>query len=65
MQALAIDPTGHHMVTAGADSMVKVWDVRTFKPMHAYRSPAPPTWMDISQRGMLAVGHGRRVQVGL
>lgn len=63
IKAIAIDPTGHHMVTAGFDSMVKVWDVRTFKPMHAYRSPAPPAWLDISQRGMLAVGHGRRVQV--
>ena len=64
LRAVAFDATGHHMVTVGADCMIKVWDVRNFKPMHAYRSPATPTWLDISQRGMLAVGHGRRVQVG-
>eukprot|EP00887_Chlorella_sp_A99_P001363 scaffold8.g1363.t1 len=41
---------------------VKVWDVRTFKPLHAYFSPAPAAALDISQRGMLAVGYGRRIQ---
>ena len=43
---------------------VKVWDVRTFRELHAYYSPAPVEWADISQRGLLAVGYGRRVQVG-
>lgn len=33
------------------------------KPMHNYFSHAPITRMDISQRGMLAVGYGRKVQV--
>ena len=40
-----------------------MWDLRTFRPLHAYYSPAPAEWCDISQRGMLAVGYGRRVQV--
>ena len=43
---------------------VKVWDIRTLRPLHAYYSPSPADWCDISQRGMLAVGYGRRVQVG-
>ena len=42
---------------------VRVWDVRTFKPRHAYFSHAPVDALDISQRGMLALGHGRTVQV--
>lgn len=51
------------MVTTGADGQVRIWDLRTYKPLHAYFSPSPATWCDISQRGMLAVGWGRRVNV--
>ena len=40
-----------------------MWDLRTFQPLHAYYSPSPAEWCDISQRGMLAVGYGRRIQV--
>jgi len=35
-----------------------------FRPLHAYYSPSPAEWCDISQRGLLAVGYGRRIQVG-
>ncbi len=61
--SVAADPTGHHMVTTGADGQVKVWDLRTYQPLHSYFSPAPATWCDISQRGMLAVGWGRRINI--
>ncbi|PSC71469.1 WD40 repeat [Micractinium conductrix] len=63
VRSLAVDPDGRHMVTTGADGQVKVWDIRTLRPLHAYYSPSPADWCDISQRGMLAVGYGRRVQV--
>ena len=52
-----------HMVTAGMDATVKVWDVRTFKHINSYYCPAPATALDISQRGLLAVGYGPHVQV--
>ena len=56
---LAIDPTGKYMVTAGADSKLKVWDLRTWKHLHTYTCYfAPPSTIDISQRGILGVGHG-------
>jgi len=56
---LAIDPSGKYMVTAGADSKLKVWDLRTWKHLHTYSCHhAPPTSIDISQRGILGVGHG-------
>ncbi len=42
---------------------MRVWDVRALKPMHSYFSRAPPTCLDISQRGLLAVGSQRRIQV--
>lgn len=50
-----------HRVTTGC-LQVKVWDVRTYRPLHAYFSHAPATSLDISQRGLLAVGYGRRIQ---
>ena len=63
VRSLSVDPTGRYMVTSGADKSLKVWDVRTYRPLHSYTSAAPIEWSDISQRGLLAVGHGRRVQV--
>lgn len=63
VKAVAVDSTGRYMVTSGADKSIRVWDIRMYKPMHAYNTPAPVAWMDISQRGMLATGYTRRVQV--
>eukprot|EP00808_Paulinella_micropora_P006803 g63712.t1 len=63
VQALAIDRAGNHMVSSGLDGQVKVWDVRTYKPLHGYFSVRPATSLDISQRGLLAVANGPHVQV--
>ncbi|KAK9822240.1 hypothetical protein WJX81_004686 [Elliptochloris bilobata] len=63
VRALAVDLSGRHLVTAGADGQVRVWDVRMYKPRHAYFSHAPVEALDISQRGLLALGHGHTVQV--
>lgn len=48
---------------AGADNQMKVWDVRTFKPVHSYFTYNTISRMDISQKGLLAVGYGRKIQV--
>lgn len=63
MRAVAVDPSGRYMVSAGADRQVKVWDVRTFKSLHDYNAPAPASSLCVSQRGMLSLAYGRRVQV--
>lgn len=63
VRAAAVDASGRFLVTAGADCRVKVWDVRTFRPLHAYAADAAPTSVDISQRGLLAVAMGSKVQV--
>lgn len=63
VRAAAVDHGGHYLVTAGADKSIKVWDIRTFKPLHSYYSKAPVGWLDVSQRGLLAVGHGRKINV--
>lgn len=64
VSALAMDGSGRHMVTAGLDGQLKLWDLRMLKPLHAYLCARPASALDISQRGLLAVGFGRRVQVG-
>lgn len=63
VSAVAIDQSGLHMVTSGVDGQVAVWDVRKLQRMHSYFTRSPATTLDISQRGLLAVGCGRKVQV--
>ena len=63
VQALAVDSQGRQMVTAGADGHMKVWDIRMFKRIHTYSTQRPATTVDISQRGMIAVGSGPHVHV--
>ena len=59
IHSLAIDKTGRYMVTGGADSQVKIWDLRMYKETHAYYTRGGvPTSLDISQRGVLGIGHG-------
>ena len=64
IRSIAVDPRdGRYVATAGADSQVKIFDLRTYKEVHAYFSAAPAACVDISQRGMLAVCYGGRAQI--
>ena len=57
--SLAIDRGGRYMVTGGGDSRVKIFDLRMYKEVHSYNTyGGPPSCLDISQMGMLGVGHG-------
>lgn len=59
VHSLAIDKSGRHMVTGGADSKVKIWDLRMYKETHSYYTKGGiPTSIDISQKGVLGIGHG-------
>ena len=51
------------MATAGTDGKMKVWDVRTYQPVHEYFNPMPATKLTISQKGILAVGWSGQVEV--
>lgn len=51
------------MATSGLDGQMKIWDVRTYKQLQAYYTPTPASCLAISQRGLLAVGHGPNIQV--
>ena len=63
--ALAIDSGGRYCVTAGADARMKVWDIRKFsdEPVFNYFLPSPAHTLDVSQRGLVAVGYASHVQV--
>ena len=51
------------MATGGLDGRVKMWDVRTFRVLQEYRLQQAPEALDISQRGILAMGFGTHVEV--
>lgn len=58
IHSLAIDPSGRKMVTGGADRQIRIWDLRMYKETHSYFCAAGvPCSLDVSQRGVLAVGH--------
>ena len=63
VKGVTIDKSGKYMVTSGQDGQVKVWDLRTYMPVHAYYSAQPSSHIQISQRGLLAVGWGSTVQI--
>lgn len=54
---------GHHLITAGSDSTVRVWDVRTFRELHAWTTPSMLTSVAVSQRDMIAASFGSTVHV--
>jgi len=63
IQALAVQD--HTLVTSGTDCQVSVWDLRMYKRRFAYQTSnrMPATGLDISQTGLLAVSHGKRVTI--
>lgn len=64
VSAVAIDPTGQHMATAGVDGSLRVWDLRTYREaLTALNAGSRVSSLDFSQRGVLAVGHGPRVTI--
>jgi U3 small nucleolar RNA-associated protein 7 len=60
---LAIDREGRYMATAGLDGYMKIWDLRKFTALHSYKLDHPAVSLDVSDRGLLAIGTGRTMQV--
>ncbi|EPX72123.1 U3 snoRNP-associated protein Utp7 [Schizosaccharomyces octosporus yFS286] len=60
---VAIDREGKYMVTAGADSLMKVWDLRNYKEVHSYYTPTPAQRLTLSDTGLLTVGWGPHATV--
>jgi U3 small nucleolar RNA-associated protein 7 len=61
--SMAVNRAGTALVTAGLDSMVHVWDLRTYGKLHSVRTRRVAGHLDISQRGLLAIGDGTFVDV--
>ncbi|KAG0252733.1 Small subunit (SSU) processome component [Mortierella polycephala] len=61
--AMAIGHSGTYMATAGLDGQLKLWDLRSYKPVQEYYTPTPASSLSVSQRGLLAVGFGPHVSV--
>ncbi|CAE7485236.1 utp7 [Symbiodinium natans] len=60
----AIAVSGNYMVTAGAESKWKVWDLRTYAELHCYRTRGHAvSSIDISMTGLVATGAGCHLEV--
>lgn len=60
---IVVAPNGRWMVTSGADSKVKIWDLRTYKMAASWTAPALTTALTVSQRGLVGMGFGATVQI--
>ncbi|KYO32870.1 WD repeat-containing protein 46 [Alligator mississippiensis] len=63
VRALAVDHSGTYMATAGLDRQLRVFDLRTYQPLHALVLPTGAGHLAYSQRGLLAATTGNIVQV--
>ncbi|KAM8863070.1 WD repeat-containing protein 46 [Spinachia spinachia] len=63
VRSVAVDKTGTYMVTSGMDKKLKVYDIRSYKPLKSYFLPAGASCLSLSQRGLLSAATGDIVQV--
>ncbi|CAG8532493.1 17541_t:CDS:10 [Dentiscutata erythropus] len=63
VKAISVDHTGNYMATSGLDGRLKLWDIRTYKPLQEYFTRTPATSLSISQLGLLGVGWGPHITV--
>lgn len=64
MSALTVDHKGQHLVTAGLDRKVKVWDIRALSgPLVEYDLRLPANHVEVSQKGVLAICQGNYCEI--
>ncbi|KIW14489.1 hypothetical protein PV08_07273 [Exophiala spinifera] len=63
VRSIAVDRSGHYMLCGGQDLRLKLWDLRALKEVHSYTTRQPATSIDISDRGLAAVGNGTGVTI--
>jgi len=62
--SMSVEKKGTYMATSGLDGLLKLWDIRTYKPVYSYRmNGRPAAATAISHRGMLAAAFGSQVYV--
>jgi len=61
---VAVHGNGNYMVTAGADGLWKVWDLRKYDSVHAFRSFGhAASSVDVSMTGLVGIGFGSHVEI--
>ncbi|EDS30716.1 WD repeat protein 46 [Culex quinquefasciatus] len=64
LTAVAVDPTGTQMATAGLDRTVKLWDIRQLDgPTVEYRLQTAASGIDLSQKGLMAISMGNICEI--
>lgn len=63
VRSIAVDRSGHYMLTGGQDSRLKLWDIRALKEVHNYSTRQPATSISISDRGLAAIATGTSVTI--
>lgn len=64
VRAVAVNPKGSAMATAGLDGVVKLWDLRyNYRPLGEYRSMRPVVSLAFSQKDLLAAAFGSHVVI--
>lgn len=63
VRSMAIDRSGHYMLCGGQDLRLKLWDLRALKEIHSYTTRQPASSIDISDRGLAAIGNGTGVTI--
>ena len=61
ISTFAVD--GNNLITCGNDSKMRVWDLRTNKQIYDYFNPMTASFINTSQKGLLAVAYGNKVEV--
>lgn len=61
VRSIAMDRSGNYMLCGGQDLRLKLWDIRAMKEVHSYTTRQPATSIDISDRGLAAIGSGTGV----
>ncbi|KAL8272938.1 hypothetical protein Esti_003106 [Eimeria stiedai] len=62
VSALAVEDT--YLITAGVDGKWKLWDLRKYESVQSFNYFGhPPSTVDISQTGLVAMGFGSHVQI--
>ena len=62
--SISVEKHGVYMATSGLDGLLKVWDIRAYKPVYSYRMKGRPAHCTaISHKGMLAAAFGSQIYV--
>ena len=61
--AVAVDHGGNYMATSGLDGQLKIWDIRTYKPLQSYYTLSPASSISLSQKNLMSVTYGPHVTI--